>query len=161
MVSGESVIPEDAGIEQPHAATSANPHGLMPPPNGSQSGMERVPNANHGSSGRFRYGPVAVETRQFRRPVPPVAFDCVKLLLIREGSTVLTTDEGTTRASEGDLVFLRTAVLCSGTPEGPVTVSTVYLDTDYLFELWFWQLAPVGHDKEALRAHAIGGLPHG
>lgn len=118
--------------------------------------MEREPSAGHGSSGRHRYGPVAVETREFRRPVPSVAFNCVKLLLIREGSTVLTTDEGTTRASEGDLVFLRTAVLCSGTPEGPVTVSTVYLDTDYLFELWFWQLAPEGHDKEALRAHALG-----
>lgn len=123
--------------------------------------MEREPSAGHGSSGRHRYGPVAVETREFRRPVPPVAFDCVKLLLIRDGATVLATEDGPTRATKDDLVFLRTAVPCSGTPEDHVTISTLYLDTDYVFELWFWQLAPEGHNKEALRAHALspGFLP--
>lgn len=123
--------------------------------------MEREPSAGHGSSGRHRYGPVAVETREFRRPVPAVAFDCVKLLLIRDGATVLVTEDGPTRAAKGDLVFLRTAVSCSGTPEESVTISTLYLDTDYLFELWFWQLAPEGHNREALRAHALspGFLP--
>ena len=59
--------------------------------------MEREPSAGHGSSGRHRYGPVAVETREFRRPVPAVAFDCVKLLLIRDGATVLVTEDGPTR----------------------------------------------------------------
>ncbi|QPE03362.1 helix-turn-helix transcriptional regulator [Microbacterium schleiferi] len=118
--------------------------------------MEREPSAGHGSSGRFRYGPIAVETREFRRPVPPVAFDCAKLLLIREGSTILTTGNETRIASEGDLVFLRTAVLCGGTPEQSVTISTVYIDTDYLFELWFWLTAPTGHSREAMRAYALG-----
>ncbi len=110
----------------------------------------------NGSGGSVRYGPIAVETREFRRAVPPVAFDCVKLLLIREGSTILTTESDTTFASEGDLVFLRTATLCGGTPEHSVTISTLYIDTDYLFELWVWQLAPIGHDRESLRAYTRG-----
>lgn len=108
------------------------------------------------STGKFRYGPIAVETREFRRAVPLVAFDCVKLLLIREGSTILTTESDTTFASEGDLVFLRTATLCGGTPEQTVTISTLYIDTDYLFELWVWQLTPIGHDRESLRAYTMG-----
>jgi len=117
--------------------------------------MERKPSAGRCFTGRHRYGPVAVETREFRRPVPSVAFDCVKLVLIRDGSTILTTEWGTTRVGKDDLVLLRTAVPCSGTPEESVTASTLYLDTDYAFELWFWQLAPEGYDKEALRAHTL------
>lgn len=109
----------------------------------------------NGFGGNIRYGPIAVETREFRRAVPPVAFDCVKLLLIREGSTILTTESDTTFASEGDLLCLRTATLCGGTPEQTVTISTLYIDTDYLFELWVWQLAPIGHDRESLRAHTM------
>ncbi|MEC5178371.1 AraC family transcriptional regulator [Cryobacterium sp. MP_M5] len=108
----------------------------------------------NGSGGSVRYGPIAVETREFRRAVPPVAFDCVKLLLIREGSTILTT-ESDTFASEGDLVCLRTATLCGGTPEQTVTISTLYIDTDYLFELWVWQLSTIGHDRESLRAYTM------
>lgn len=108
-----------------------------------------------GSGGSVRYGPIAVETREFRRAVPPVAFDCVKLFLIREGSTILTTESDTTFASEGDLVCLRTATRCGGTPEQTVTISTLYIDTEYLFELWVWRLAPIGHDRESLRAHTM------
>lgn len=115
--------------------------------------MEYASLSGNGSGGSARYGPMAVETREFRRAVPPVAFDCVKLLLIRDGSTILTTESDTTFASEGDLVFLRTATLCGGTPEQTVTVSTLYIDTDYLFELWVWQLAPIGLDRESLRAY--------
>lgn len=108
------------------------------------------------STSKFHYGPIAVETREFRREVFPVAFDCVKLLLIREGSTILRTGSETTFASEGDLVFLRTATVCGGMPEQTVTISTLYIDTDYLFELWVWQLAPIGHDRESLRAYTMG-----
>ncbi|MBG6059953.1 AraC-like DNA-binding protein [Cryobacterium sp. MP_M3] len=78
----------------------------------------------------------------------------MKLLLIREGSTILTT-ESDTFASEGDLVCLRTATLCGGTPEQTVTISTLYIDTDYLFELWVWQLSTIGHDRESLRAYTM------
>lgn len=118
--------------------------------------MGREPNAGHGSSGRVRYGPIAVETREFRRPVSPAAFDCAKLLLIREGSAILTTGIETRIASEGDLVFLRTAVVCSATPEQSAIISTIYIDTDYLFELWFWLTTPTGHSREAMRAYALG-----
>ena len=69
---------------------------------------------DNGSGSSVRYGPIAVETREFRRGVLPVAFDCAKLLLIREGSTILTTESDTTFASEGDLVCRRTATLCGG-----------------------------------------------
>lgn len=117
--------------------------------------MEHASLTGNGSGSSIRYGPIAVETREFRRAVPPVAFDCVKLFLIREGSTILTTESDTTFASEGDLVFLRTATLCGGTPEQTVTISTLYIDTDYLFELWVWQLAPIGHDRESLRAYTM------
>lgn len=117
--------------------------------------MEHASLSGNGSGGSVRYGPIAVETREFRRTVLPVAFDCVKLLLIREGSTILTTESDTTFAREGDLVCLRTATLCGGTPEQTVTISTLYIDTDYLFELWVWQLIPVGHDRESLRAYTM------
>ena len=69
---------------------------------------------SNGYGGSVCYGPIAVETREFRRAVPPVAFDCVKLLLIREGSATRTTKSDTTFANEGDLVCRRTATLCGG-----------------------------------------------
>jgi AraC family transcriptional regulator len=93
-----------------------------------------------------RQRPLRADRRRDQR-VPtggtPVVFDCVKLVLIRERSTILTTENDTTFASEGDLVFLRTATLCRGMPERTVTISTLYIDTDYLFELWVWQRAPI------------------
>lgn len=46
-------------------------------------------------------------------------------------------------ATLGDVVFLASNTLCGGEPEGHVTVTTVYLDTDYNIDQVFWQYAAV------------------
>lgn len=51
--------------------------------------MERTLAAG-GSRGVSQYGPIAVETREFRRPVTPVAHPKAKLLLVRDGEATIT-----------------------------------------------------------------------
>ncbi|WP_235934096.1 helix-turn-helix transcriptional regulator [Paramicrobacterium chengjingii] len=47
----------------------------------------------------------------------------------------------------GDVVLLGANVLCGSEPEGHITVTTVYVDTDYLLDQVFWQYIDVLHDR--------------
>lgn len=81
------------------------------------------------------------------RPVGPVAYDCVKVIVIRDGSAILYSEFGQQPVRPGDLVLLGANVLCGSEPEGHVTVTTLYLDTDYVVDQFFWQYASVLSDR--------------
>lgn len=97
------------------------------------------------TSGRFR--PLLARTRTIFRPVGPVAYDCVKLIFVRAGSAVLLSEFGEKPATTGDVVMLGANTLCGSEPEGWITVTTLYLDRDYVIDQVFWQYAALLSDR--------------
>ncbi len=94
-----------------------------------------------------RFLPVLARTRTFHRPVGPIAYDCVKLIFVRHGSAVLLSEFGEKPATTGDVVMLGANTLCGSEPEGSITVTTVYLDRDYVIDQVFWQHAALLADR--------------
>lgn len=73
-----------------------------------------------------RFAPITASTRTIHRPLAPIAYDCVKLIVVRDGSAVLLSEFGERPVSSGDLVLLGSNVLCGSEPEGHITVTTLY-----------------------------------
>ncbi|QIN28583.1 AraC family transcriptional regulator [Brevibacterium luteolum] len=86
-------------------------------------------------------------TRTIHHPIGPVAYDCVKLIIVRSGSAILFSEFGERPVRPGDVVLLGANVLCGSEPEGHVTVTTIYADTDFLLDQLFWQHADVLRDR--------------
>lgn len=97
------------------------------------------------TSGRFR--PLLARTRTIHRPVGPVAYDWVKLIFVRHGSAVLLSEFGEKPVTTGDVVMLGASTLCGSEPEGFITVTTLYLDRDYVIDQVFWQHVAVLSDR--------------
>ena len=93
------------------------------------------------------FRPVFAKTRTLFRPVTPVAFDCVKVIIVRDGSALLFSEFGQRFVTVGDVVVLGANVLCGSQPEGHITTTTVYLDTDYVIDQVFWQHAWLLRDR--------------
>lgn len=91
--------------------------------------------------------PIVVRSRTVHRPVGPVAYDCVKIIIVRDGSAILFSEFGQQPVKPGDVVMLGANVLCGSEPEGHVTVTTVYLDTDYVLDQVRWQYAGFLEDR--------------
>ena len=95
--------------------------------------------------------PIVAQTRIVRRPVSPVAYDCVKVIVIRDGSAVLRGDFQPRPVTVGDVVVLSPNTLCGGEPEGNVTATAIYLDTDYMLDQLFWQRVHLLPDRHSAR----------
>ncbi|WP_346728289.1 AraC family transcriptional regulator [Microbacterium lacticum] len=80
-------------------------------------------------------------TRSDYAPVAPMAFDCVKIIVVRAGGAILFSEFGTQHVNIGDVIVLAANTLCGAEPEGSVTTTTVYLDRDYVVDQVFWQYA--------------------
>uniref|UniRef100_UPI0034CE8658 helix-turn-helix domain-containing protein n=1 Tax=Micrococcus endophyticus TaxID=455343 RepID=UPI0034CE8658 len=93
------------------------------------------------------YRPLIARTRTIHRPVGPVAYDCVKLIIVRDGSAILFSEFGQKPVRPGDVILLGPNVLCGSEPEGHITVTTIYADTDYVIDQAFWQHAGILHDR--------------
>lgn len=91
--------------------------------------------------------PIAAQTRTFRSEVLPVAYDWVKLIFVRDGSAILLSEFGERPVAVGDVVALAANTLCGSEPEGSITVTTVYLDRDYVVDQVFWQHAALLADR--------------
>src|SRR5690625_4380777 len=91
--------------------------------------------------------PVLARTRTLHGPVGPVAYDCVKVIIVRDGSALLFSEFGRRNVTVGDVVVLNANVLCGSEPEGDITTTTIYLDTDYVIDQVFWQHAWLLHDR--------------
>jgi AraC family transcriptional regulator len=84
-------------------------------------------------------GPIIARSRTIRNPITPVAYDCVKFIFVRHGSAILLSTFGERPVVAGDVVALAANTLCGSEPEGSITVTTVYLDRDYIIDQVFWQ----------------------
>lgn len=94
-----------------------------------------------------RFVPIHANTRTIHRPVGPVAYDCVKLIVVRDGSAILFSEFGERPINVGDVVLLAANTLCGSEPEGHITVSTIYADADYVLDQLFWQHADLLCDR--------------
>lgn len=85
------------------------------------------------------FTPILARTRTIYRPVGPVAYDCVKVIVVRDASAVLYSEFGQRPVKCGDVVLLAANTLCASEPEDHVTVTTLYADSDYVVDQVFWQ----------------------
>lgn len=81
------------------------------------------------------------------RAVGPVAYDCVKVIVVRGGSAILLSEFGQQPVKPGDVILLGANTLCGSEPEGHITVTTIYADTDYVVDQVFWQHVGLLQDR--------------
>lgn len=93
------------------------------------------------------HGPILARNQSIYAPIPPLAYDCVKLIFVRHGSAVLLSEFGERPVAVGDVVVLGANTLCGSEPEGSITVTTLYLDRDYVIDQVFWQHAALLADR--------------
>lgn len=84
---------------------------------------------------------LVARTRTIRHAIGPIAYNCVKVMVVRDGSAILSGQFGHAWVNAGDVVLLDANALCGGEPEGYVTVTTVYADTGYVLDQLRWQYA--------------------
>lgn len=98
-------------------------------------------------SNQVPFVPIVVRTSTVRQPIAPVAHDCMKLIVVRSGSAILLSELGEKPVGVGDVVVLGTNTLCGSEPEGSITVTTLYVDHDYVIDQLFWQHAALLPDR--------------
>ena len=77
----------------------------------------------------------------------PVAYDCVRIVVVRDGSAFVFSEFGQQIVKSGDVILLGANVLCGGEPEGHLTATTLYLDTEYALDQVRWQYAGFLQDR--------------
>ena len=87
----------------------------------------------------MRFTPLLARTRTIHSPLGPVAYDCMKVLVVRDGTAVLLSEFGRQRIAVGDAALIVGNTLCGIEPHGHLTATTLYLDTDYVVDQVFWQ----------------------
>lgn len=97
---------------------------------------------------RRQFSPLVARTRSLHSVVDPIAYDCVKLIVVRAGGALLFSEFGLRHVNVGDVVLLAANTLCGAEPEGWVTTTTLYLDRDYLVDQVFWQYAAQFTDRQ-------------
>lgn len=100
------------------------------------------------------HAPVLARTTTVHAPLGPIAYDCVKLIFVRHGSAILLSEFGEKAVTVGDVVTLGANTLCGSEPEGFVTVTTLYLDHDYVVDQVFWQHSAFLADRLAAQDFA-------
>ncbi|MDZ5079170.1 AraC family transcriptional regulator [Nesterenkonia sp. HG001] len=93
------------------------------------------------------FSPILARSGTIHRPIAPVAYDCVKLIFVRHGSAILLSEFGEKPVTAGDVVALGANTLCGSEPEDSITVTTLYLDRDYVVDQVFWQHAALLADR--------------
>lgn len=93
------------------------------------------------ANGQRKFSPILARTRTVHVPLEPTAYDCVKLIFVRAGSVILFSEFGMRHVNVGDVVLLAANTLCGAEPEDWVTITTLYLDRDYVIDQVFWQYA--------------------
>ena len=96
---------------------------------------------------RSLFHPVVARTRTLHRPSGPVAYDCAKVVVIRDGTAILFSEFGQKPVRPGDVILLAPNTLCGSEPEGHVTFTSVSLDPDYVLDQVRWQYAGVLQDR--------------
>lgn len=94
-----------------------------------------------------RFQVLLARTTTIHRPVGPVTYDCVKIIVVRDGTAILFGEFGQKLVRPGDVIVLGPNVLAGSEPDGQVTVTTIYADSDYVIDQTFWQYADILHDR--------------
>lgn len=94
-----------------------------------------------------QYSPILARNHRTLRSTPPVAFDCVRVIVVRDNSAFIFSDFGQQLVKLGDVVLLGAGVLAGSEPEGEFTAATIYLDTDYVLDQVRWQYAAFLEDR--------------
>src|SRR5690625_6522635 len=68
-----------------------------------------------------RHAALRAANRTIYRPVGPIAYDFVKLVIVRDGSAILFSEGGEHPINVGDVVLLAANTLCGSEPEGHIT----------------------------------------
>ncbi|WP_229659399.1 helix-turn-helix domain-containing protein [Nesterenkonia alkaliphila] len=71
----------------------------------------------------------------------------MKLIFVRHGSAILISEFGEKPVKVGDVIALAANTLCGSEPEDSITVTTLYLDRDYIIDQVFWQHAALLTDR--------------
>ena len=79
------------------------------------------------------FSPLLARTQVAHAPVDPIAFDCLKFIVVRAGRARLFSEFGVHFVSMGDVVILAANTLCGAEPEGWISTTTLYLDRDYVW----------------------------
>ncbi|MDN5774471.1 MAG: hypothetical protein L0H43_11855 [Brevibacterium aurantiacum] len=85
--------------------------------------------------------PVFARTYTVDQTTSPSLYECVRLVVVRSGSAILSTKAGKIAVGEGNVILVGPNAKCGYSPESSLTVSTVFLNTKYFFDQVFWQLA--------------------
>lgn len=102
---------------------------------------------SHETTREVGFEPLVARSRTIHAPIAPVAYDCVKLIFVRDGSAILFSEFGEKPVKVGDVVALAANTLCGSDPEESITVTTLYLDRDYIVDQVFWQHAALLADR--------------
>lgn len=95
--------------------------------------------------------PIIARSAVHRRRVEAAAYDCVRVLLVLDGSAIFTIGERAIPLRPGHAVLVGPDKLLGYAPENSVSVTTLLIDTDYLIEHLFWQHLDVIADRDAAR----------
>ncbi|WP_420112548.1 AraC family transcriptional regulator [Pseudactinotalea sp.] len=93
------------------------------------------------------YHPILARTRTAHRPAGPVAYDCVNVIVVRDGTAILFSEFGQKPVRPGDVILLAPNTLCGSEPEGHVTFTSVSLDPDFVLDHMRWQYTDLLHDR--------------
>lgn len=93
------------------------------------------------------YSPLRAHTRTIHRSVGPVAYDYVRIMVIRDGTAIAISEFGQQPVAAGDAILLGPCVLCTIEPEGHVTVTTVFFDLGLALDQFFWRYSAILHDR--------------
>lgn len=93
------------------------------------------------------FQPLLARTRTFHAPSPAVAYDCIQVIVVRDGSAILFSEFGQKPVKPGDVILIGANTLCGSEPEGHVTMTTIYADTDYVIDQVFWQHVGLIQDR--------------
>lgn len=96
---------------------------------------------------QFEFFPVIARTAAIHSAIAPAAYDCVRLIFVRHGSAILLSEFGEKPVKPGDVVALGANTLCGSEPEKHITITTLYLDRDYVVDQVFWQHAALLADR--------------
>ncbi len=99
------------------------------------------------ATAKARFTPFVARTRTVHAAIDPIAYDCVKIIVVRAGSALLFSEFGARHVNVGDVVVLAANTLCGAEPEGWITTTTLYVDRDYVIDQVFWQYAESFADR--------------
>ena len=83
-----------------------------------------------------------------------MVYDCLMIVFVRAGSAIVFSEFGHQPVCVGDAVLIGPNVLFSAEPEDHVTLTAIYVDTDFALDQFFWQHSAVLHDRLAAQGFA-------